>query len=365
MQGKVLGNQLLAYGSGDFSRARFGKCDKRHFHHHLDSSIEDYLNRSKDLQIEDAIDLDLPFPIRVIPQNPLCHQKSIGEKHPSISIEYTNFEEIKTSFDQKKKEKKGLGMVASVSLKGSSLISYEWFLKSFMQCGEGYTDFVSLRSKFLFLLTWNCSLLPSKPSAVVVSIRLFLVLSSKENTDNLIAEKELFLVKVIQQENVSPTVQFKALDFPLTSSDHREGANGVLFNEDSMRVNTLCGALHRSSDSKECYGVTTNVQKNQTQFSLERGMLAMVAVFATRHMLFPNQNMPCPNSAYLTYEELGLHGSFSVKEQTLTLGSKLLTGLVNTCFVFALPFPFLDQGRISVSETLIRRFMQMNEGKLV
>ncbi|KAK7349894.1 hypothetical protein VNO77_07735 [Canavalia gladiata] len=117
------------------------------------------------------------------------------------------------------------------------------------------------------------------PSKITTSTQISSLVKQREYRQPD-GKKELFLVRVIKQENISSAVQFQALDFPLTSSYHRKGANGVLFNEDSIRANTLDGALRRSSDSKECFGVTTNVQKNKIQFALERGVLAMVAVFA-------------------------------------------------------------------------------------
>ncbi|KAK7312643.1 hypothetical protein VNO77_36658 [Canavalia gladiata] len=68
----------------------------------------------------------------------------------------------------------------------------------------------------------------------------------------------------VQQENISSAVQFQALDFPLTSSDHRKGANGVLSNDDSIRANTLGGALRRSSDLKERSGVTARTMVSES-----------------------------------------------------------------------------------------------------
>ncbi|KAJ1440666.1 WD40/YVTN repeat-like-containing domain superfamily [Sesbania bispinosa] len=60
----------------------------------------------------------------------------------------------------------------------------------------------------------------------------------------------------VQQENISNAVQSQALDFPIMSSDHQKGTNGVVSNDDSIRANTLGGASGRNSDLKECSGVT-------------------------------------------------------------------------------------------------------------
>jgi protein HIRA/HIR1 len=60
----------------------------------------------------------------------------------------------------------------------------------------------------------------------------------------------------VQQKNISSAVQSQALDFPLVSSDHQRGTNGIVCNDDSIRASTSGGALSRNSDLKERSGVT-------------------------------------------------------------------------------------------------------------
>ncbi|GAU45587.1 hypothetical protein TSUD_273870 [Trifolium subterraneum] len=60
----------------------------------------------------------------------------------------------------------------------------------------------------------------------------------------------------VQQKNISSAIQSQALDFPLVSSDHQRGTNGIASNDDSVRASTLGGTLSRNSDLKERSGVT-------------------------------------------------------------------------------------------------------------
>ncbi|XP_045829592.1 protein HIRA-like isoform X1 [Trifolium pratense] len=60
----------------------------------------------------------------------------------------------------------------------------------------------------------------------------------------------------VQQKNISSAVQTQALDFPLVSSDHQRGTNGIVSKDDSVRASTSGGALGRNSDFKERSGVT-------------------------------------------------------------------------------------------------------------
>ncbi|KAF7805697.1 protein HIRA-like isoform X1 [Senna tora] len=60
----------------------------------------------------------------------------------------------------------------------------------------------------------------------------------------------------VQQENISGAVQPQSLDFPLISSDHRKGNNGVVATDDDIRASSLGGPLGRNSDIKERSGIT-------------------------------------------------------------------------------------------------------------
>lgn len=60
----------------------------------------------------------------------------------------------------------------------------------------------------------------------------------------------------VQQENISGVVQPQSLDFPLVSSDHRKGNNGVVSTDDGVRASSLGGPLARNSDVKERSGIT-------------------------------------------------------------------------------------------------------------
>ncbi|XP_024637866.1 protein HIRA isoform X2 [Medicago truncatula] len=60
----------------------------------------------------------------------------------------------------------------------------------------------------------------------------------------------------VQQENISGAVQSQELGFPVMSSEHQRGNNGVVSNNDTVRTSTLGGAPGRNSDLKERSGVT-------------------------------------------------------------------------------------------------------------
>lgn len=60
----------------------------------------------------------------------------------------------------------------------------------------------------------------------------------------------------VQQENISGAVQTQSLDFPLMSSDHRKGNNGIVSTDDGIRASYPGGSHGRNSDVKERSGIT-------------------------------------------------------------------------------------------------------------
>ncbi|KAJ7947971.1 Protein HIRA [Quillaja saponaria] len=60
----------------------------------------------------------------------------------------------------------------------------------------------------------------------------------------------------VQQENISGGVHSQLLDFPLMSSDHQKGENGVASIDVGTRGNSLGGTVGRSSDLKGRSGIT-------------------------------------------------------------------------------------------------------------
>ncbi|XVF05197.1 hypothetical protein REPUB_Repub05bG0151100 [Reevesia pubescens] len=60
----------------------------------------------------------------------------------------------------------------------------------------------------------------------------------------------------IQQENICGNAQSEALDFPVSSSDHRRNDNGVVPTDGSLREASVKGTIGRSFDLKERSGVT-------------------------------------------------------------------------------------------------------------
>ncbi|XWS71484.1 hypothetical protein CRYUN_Cryun03dG0141800 [Craigia yunnanensis] len=60
----------------------------------------------------------------------------------------------------------------------------------------------------------------------------------------------------IQQENICGGAQSQALDFPVSSSDHRKNDNGAVSTDGSLREASVRGTIGGSSDLKERSGVT-------------------------------------------------------------------------------------------------------------
>ncbi|KAF3955080.1 hypothetical protein CMV_019659 [Castanea mollissima] len=60
----------------------------------------------------------------------------------------------------------------------------------------------------------------------------------------------------VQQGNLLVGAQIQVLDFPLTSSDHGKDDNGLVPTEGGFKESSVRGTLGRSSDLKECSGVT-------------------------------------------------------------------------------------------------------------
>ena len=60
----------------------------------------------------------------------------------------------------------------------------------------------------------------------------------------------------IQQENICGSAQSQELDFPVASSDPRKNDNGIVPTDGSLREASVRGTIGRSSNLKECSGVT-------------------------------------------------------------------------------------------------------------